>query len=473
MSHPMPSAPPAPLLPLSFWKAALYVVGAVACFHVAYQTPFGILIFGYVACLTQLVRVATPRFAFYAALLTSLLCVAPQSTFFYGIFGPFGAVLWTVLAFWTALYVVLAHITFRRLGPPAAIWLAAAIWMGLEYFRGELYYLRFSWLNVGYAMSVSHATAPLQVFGMYGLGFLAAFLGACWLVRAYKSVLAAAVVVLVVCPLLAWPSKVGAGRSFQIAGVQMEFPTTDRLLANLDALAARYPDAQLLVVSEYACDGPIPDKVKTWCHDRRRYLVIGGEDPAPGGSGAYYNTAFVVGPDGGIVFKQAKSVPIQFFADGLPAPEQRVWSSPWGKIGICICYDLSYRRVTDRLVRLGALALIVPTMDVERWGRREHELHRRVAPVRAAEYGIPIFRVASSGISQAVGGNGRELAAAPFPGEDATIAATLGPADGTRPLDTWLAPAASVVTAGWAAVLALGAIRRRWRSGWARSDGIV
>ena len=88
------------------------------------------------------------------------------------------------------------------------------------------------------------------------------------------------------------------------------------------------------------------------------------------------------------------------FKDGLPAPEQKVWDSPWGKIGICICYDLSYTRVTDALVRQGAQMLIVPTMDVETWGQHQHELHARIAPVRAAEYGILIFRVASSGISQ-------------------------------------------------------------------------
>ena len=125
----------------------------------------------------------------------------------------------------------------------------------------------------------------------------------------------------------------------------------------------------------------------------------------PGGN--FYNTAFVVGPDGTVVFRQVKTVPIQFLKDGLPAPEQKLWDSPWGKIGICICYDLSYTRVTDRLVRLGAQALIVPTMDMMEWGEAQHKLHARVAPVRAAEYGIPIFRLASSGISQCVDRTGR------------------------------------------------------------------
>ena len=135
-------------------------------------------------------------------------------------------------------------------------------------------------------------------------------------------------------------------------------------------------------------------------------------------------------------------MPIQFFKDGLPAPEQKVWNSPWGKIGFCVCYDLSYTRVTDELVRQGAQLLIVPTMDVEDWGRHEHELHARVAPVRAAEYGIPIFRLASSGISQAVAGGGQVVAKAPFPGSGEILSAKL------RLANAWFAPVGPISRAG-------------------------
>ena len=186
----------------------------------------------------------------------------------------------------------------------------------------------------------------------------------------------------------------------RVAGVQMEFPTENEVRLRLNDLIRSYPDTELVVLSEYTFDGPVPAAVKEWCRDNRRYLIVGGKDPAPGGN--FYDTAFVVGPGGDIVFRQVKAVPIQFFKDGLPAPEQKLWESPWGKIGICVCYDLSYTRVTDRLVRLGAQALIVPTMDMVDWGQAQHELHARIAPVRATEYGLPIFRVASSGISQLV-----------------------------------------------------------------------
>jgi apolipoprotein N-acyltransferase len=199
-------------------------------------------------------------------------------------------------------------------------------------------------------------------------------------------------------------------------------------------------------LSEYTFDGPIPERVKAWCRQHRKYLIAGGKDFIAGSE--FFNTAFVVGPDGEIVFRQAKSVPIQFFKDGRPAREQKLWESPWGRLGICVCYDLSYRRVTDELIRQGAQAIIAPTMDVADWGGHQHKLHARVAPVRAAEYGVPIFRVCSSGISQLIDSAGCVVASAPFPGEHATIAGPLELAErGCLPLDHWLAPLSVFVTA--------------------------
>jgi predicted amidohydrolase len=216
----------------------------------------------------------------------------------------------------------------------------------------------------------------------------------------------------------------------------------------------------LFVLSEYTFNGPVPERIKTWCRQHQRYLIVGGEDPAPNGN--YYDTAFVVGTNGEVIFKQAKSVPIQFFKDGLPAPEQKLWESPWGKIGICICYDLSYTRVTDRLIRLGAQAIIVPTMDVSDWGRHEHELHARIAPVRATEYGIPIFRLASSGISQSVDSMGYVIASAPFPGEAAIIKSVLTfRKPGSLPLDRVIAPISVFVTVATIGCLAFTLLRRK------------
>jgi len=60
---------------------------------------------------------------------------------------------------------------------------------------------------------------------------------------------------------------------------------------------------------------------------------------------------------------------------------------------------------------------------------------------------VPVFRLASSGISQLTDGAGRVLATAPFPGDGAMLAGTLElRATGRLPLDRGLAPCAVAVT---------------------------
>jgi apolipoprotein N-acyltransferase len=440
------------LSPLSWLKAVLLVLGAAACFHTAYTPansgPLALLIVGYVVCLVQLARLRTTRRSFYIGFLTGLICFGPQLGFFWRIFGPAAIALWAVLALWIALFVALTHAALVRLGAKRAVWLIPFLWTGLEYFRSELYYLKFSWLNAGYAFA-GIRIFPFSLLGVYGVGFYVAVIASLFLVSLEihfrRKVIIITFLPLLIVALFGRGLAIEKRYGLQLAGIQMEFPTDDQILRALDNAASTFSNLDLIVLSEYTLDGPPSQELKDWCRTNGKFLIVGGKDPAPGNN--FYNTAFVIGTNGEVVFKQAKSVPIQFFKDGLPAPEQKLWDSPWGKIGICICYDLSYTRVTDELVRQGAQMLIVPTMDVVEWGRHQHELHARIAPVRAAEYGIPIFRLASSGISQGVDRSGNVRTSAPFPGEGEMIffSANLN-RQGLLPLDRYLAPFAVIVT---------------------------
>jgi len=440
--------------PLGWKKSFLWLVLAVACFHAAYTSikfpAAGLLILGYAYFLVRLTNQPSVRRAFYFGLTTGFLCYAPQLFFFWRIFNAAAIVLWLVLAFWIGLFAAMVCGSIRRWGKVKATWLIPVIWTGLEYFRSELYYLKFSWLNIGYAL---HFTDYL--FGMYGAGFFVfAIVLGLYSARLVKlslieTLFFVAIIWLLAMLLLPFLAETKSRRRpttpLSIVGVQMEFPPEHILPKALNKALAKNPDAQVFVLSEYTLDGPVPDSLKQWCREHSRFLVVGGKDPV--GADNFYDTAFVVSTNDEIVFKQVKSVPIQFFKDGLPAPKLEVWNSPWGKIGICICYDLSYTRVTDRLVKQGAQLLIVPTMDVEDWGRHQHELHARVAPVRAAEYGIPIFRLASSGISQAVSWNGNVVAKTSFPGSLDILSATLRlPSKGSLPLDRFLAPVCVGIT---------------------------
>ena len=110
-----------------------------------------------------------PRVLFRAGDGISLLCAA--TVFLLAHFRPGAIALWLVLAFWVGLFAAIVCGSIRRWGKVKAMWLVPMVWTGLEYFRSELYYLKFSWLNIGYALS-DFRFNPFGVLGMYGVGFL-------------------------------------------------------------------------------------------------------------------------------------------------------------------------------------------------------------------------------------------------------------------------------------------------------------
>jgi apolipoprotein N-acyltransferase len=444
--------------------------GATAAFHVAYQLfPPAILVF--LLCMYKVAHAATRPQAMYSGWVVGLLVYGPQLAFFWNIFGFGATALWLVLGTWLSIYLMLQRFALLKLGPHFGAAAAPFLWTGLEYFRSELYYLRFSWLNVGYSFSPFPREGFLPWLGMYGAGFALMLLAAHfpqgrgvtwrrrlgWAVGAVGFVLSGHLVATIT-----EARKDAPPSALRIAGVQLEFADERTVLMELDKLHASVPEAQLFVLSEYSFSGAVPTTVRNWCVRNGKYLVAGGKEYVDALETDFRNTAFVIGPDGNLVFSQVKAVPIQFFKDGRPAAEQKVWNSPWGKLGVCVCYDLSYTRVTDELIRQGARAIIVPTMDVEEWGDHQHRLHARVAPVRAAEYGVPIFRLCSSGISQAVSRDGTVLATAPFPGQGEMLDATLElpRRGGSRPIDRVLVWPCVAICAGFVIWHVVSACRR-------------
>lgn len=445
------------------WRGVLgCVLVAVTCFQLAYSfSLLPPLMLGYAWALVEMTRAATPRQSFLGGALTGLGIFVPQLGFLWTIFGISAFPLWCVLAFWIGAFVWLGRLARQHFGQWALL-LLPLHWIGLEYFRSELYFLRFTWLNMGYAFADCPSLLRL-CGGVYGVGavlmLFACFNSLCWHRRQKRLWLYG-----FVWPVILWTTSEMLvipdsrapmqGKWIVVAGVQLEFPAMLDVPPALDRVLKAYGSPDLLVLSEYTFDGPVPKRVSDWCRQNRKHLLVGGKEDL--GDGRYYNTAFVIGPDGEVVFQQAKAVPIQFFKDGLPAPEQRVWNSPWGKLGICICYDSSFTRVTDELIRQGAQALIVPVMDMTDWGAHQHQLHSRIAPVRAAEYRVPVFRICSSGISQLVSRDGVVRASAPFPGQGEIIGGALAlsaPSQvwGRLPFDrslVWLGLASVATTLG-------------------------
>jgi len=256
---------------------------------------------------------------------------------------------------------------------------------------------------------------------------------------------------------------VEGSQSIALAGVQREDTYPDQVIADLDLALKQAPQAMLYVLSEYTYQGAPPEELLDWCRRNVRHVLVGGMERHSGEhmDDFYFNMAYVVGPEGAVVHRQAKSVPIQFMDDGRPARRQTVWDGPLGRIGIGICYDMNYARIMDALIQQEAALLVIPAMDVMSWGEPAHRLSARLAAVRAAEYGVPLVRVASSGYSRIALPDGKLAGEIGVPGQGEVIQGEVAlSTKGRRPLDRWLAWPCVAVTAGMMLFLLVEEIRR-------------
>jgi len=431
--------------PLPSWGAVVLLIVAGLGFHISFVPGFGAvsLLFLLALAMVALRWMVRGSVAFVAGLLLGLGMYAPQLHFFLETFGVGAFILWVALAFWMGVFLFIINRCRDFFGLTWAALVTPVVWLGVEYLRGELYPLKFAWLTPSCALVGDPFMEFLLRPGSYGYTlFVLALVSS--LVMAWRRPVLAALAV------LAWVSLFRAmdplridrpksiPRRLEVAGLQVESPDLLDLVEGMNRLVEQHPRVQLVVLPEYTLDGKVPERLRQWCRETYKYLLVGGKEKAGNG---FYNTAFVVGPDGKTVFTQAKVVPTRFLDDGYPAKSQSVWDSPWGKLGICLSHDLAYTKVTDELVRQGAEAFVVPAYEATAWGEHEHQLHSRFAPMRALEYNIPTFRIASSGVSQVVDSMGSVVDSIPYRTEGAALTGTLdlqGP--GLLPLDRLLAP---------------------------------
>jgi len=379
---------------------------------------------------------------------------APQLWHVLAVYGRAGIVLWLAAGLETALYLFFARGAVEVLGSKAGAAAIPFLWTGWEYFWCELNPLRFSRFPACQAFSEVAAAVHLETFGVYGVAFsLMVIIAAVSLLPRRVGVPAGATVlgVLAILTNTRLPSDRVASASIggpSVAAIQLERPSEAEIVRALDSEIVAHPEADILVLSEYSFWGEPPRRVRDWCRANRRHVIAGGTWTPRQGESGFRSTAYVVGPDGNVVFSQGKSAPAPFLDDGLTACERGIWESPWGEIGICMGFDLHCRRVTDDLISQGAGAIVCLVMDRISWNRQRHEMSAKVGLLRAAEYRVGVLRACSLGMSQLVAPDGRMVASAPSPGPGERLAGRLPVMAASRmPLDHRLAPACSAITA--------------------------
>lgn len=131
--------------------------------------------------------------------------------------------------------------------------------------------------------------------------------------------------------------------------------------------------------------------------------------------GAFVNRSFLINAGGGIVARYDK---IHMFDVHLASGERYAESAayragetavvadtPWGRLGLTICYDLRFPALYRHLAEAGARVLTVPSAFTEATGRAHWEVLLRA---RAIETGCCVIAPAQTGTHKAAEGRARQ-----------------------------------------------------------------
>jgi apolipoprotein N-acyltransferase len=381
--------------------------------------------------------------------------------------GPVAVAILVLMAAVLALYhgAFLAGVRWfagRRL---PALWLAAPLWVTLEWLRGW-FLIGFPWAALGYSQHRYHDLIQMaEVTGVYGISALLVFFNAvvAAVITARGPGLRRLVPALVVLTLLVatlpllggWRAATIAERApagrLRVALVQgnveqdqkwdpaYQGETLARYRELTAAAAAERPD--LVVWPETATPfffqepGPLRESVLALAEDHDVHLLFGS--PAyrqdPRGRLEELNRAYLVSPAGRELgtYDKMQLVPfgeyvpfatVLFFVDRIvhavgtiaPGIVPTVFTVPGARFGVLICYEGIFPALSRRFVADGADVLVNVTNDA--WYGRTSAPHQHLAQatLRAVENRVPLVRAANTGISAVVDPDGRVRWASPL-----------------------------------------------------------
>lgn len=356
------------------------------------------------------------------------------------------------LAIYPALFTLVVWQFGRRLGSRALL-LAPVVWIATEYGRGWLLG-GFPWVLLGYSQAtvlpVVQVASLVGIYGLSGLvagvnGTVAFAVFANWRERLVSCGVALAIVGLVA----AWGSWRLAEGSLARSGVplrvgliqgniaQGEKWDRDRALRNFQthldlSRTAAERGAQLIIWPESATpfyfeEDPVSGaRIRQLAVETRTYILFGSDEVERGTPPRYYNSAFLVGPDGSTLARYRKIhlvpfgefVPLKsllFFASRLveavsdfsPGDEPVVLPVGVHRASTAICYEVVYPDLIRRFVGAGSHLLTTITNDAWYGHSSAPFQHFEQASVRAIEQGRYLARAANTGISGIVDPYGR------------------------------------------------------------------
>jgi len=252
-----------------------------------------------------------------------------------------------------------------------------------------------------------------------------------------------------------------AGEDF---GTSANSPETSQAIFDLDAgltrqVAAQGSDFIVWPENEFADadDDHFMDQLKGLAVETKSYVVADVVWHAPTGM---HDTALLVSPDGDEVGRQAKinTTDGEENVGFVPGPrEYPVFETPYGKVGLGVCWDRHRLYITRELARSGAEIVLMPVDDDFNGTPWFPPFHASDGVFRAVENRVAYGLGTISGLSMVIDPYGRITAEGGINERGVVVGATFvtpGQTLYTRWGDWfgWLMVAGLVELAGWAVV---------------------
>ncbi|WP_394796231.1 apolipoprotein N-acyltransferase [Armatimonas sp.] len=456
--------------------SGVLLAAAFPPYHLPYFLPLA------VTALLKALEGATPRQGFYIGVLSSGIHTGATLFWLANLFASAVVPLCAIVAFFPILFCTLwpwlaspraARDPLRRVSRFAGAKgvMAAVFWVGLEFYRAELFALNFGWSTLGYCVAGRPVFTPLAAsFGVYGISFLAFFLGTLKgrALALATTLWAVACVVPLSAPQPERPLRVLLVQAYGDEEALFKLSAPPVGAAGLPSVASsatkgvppmKNPhgpkgpsqpqarqsprshrgdeDLEVILWPEHAfhSDPRVPGKLKFenyWprlqalAQKNNAHLIFGAHVATGADSDKQYeNSAFVLNPQGELIGVHAKNHPVHFVTDGIASQTAKAIPTTLGRLGVPICFDNDYPEVDRRLVQDGAEVLLVPNMDPNEWGSVQHAQHSLLFAMRAMENGRWLARADVDGGTSAVAPNGVEIAHVKN-GEPQTLKVTLG-----------------------------------------------
>jgi apolipoprotein N-acyltransferase len=370
--------------------------------------PFGFWLLSLVgiALLLRLLRDQNTETARNLGLLYGLAYGLGTMYWFFDIFSVFAIPLIAIFAAYFGLLATLIAMT-KGIHPIARALLVGLFAAGIEWLRGDAWYLRFPWYTVPHALAQEPPwIAPVRWQGTYGFTFclwtVAAWgaFGRYWPWAAFTLIPAASLLLPEFKRADHRALLVQAEKTYDLERLIEQIPRNKVDLAVLPELAYFIKPAAVLKSGH----GPTLVAKRCGCP------VVFGAVEGNYATTDFENVAVIIDAQGKPVGSFTKQRPVPLFRDGVPGRTRPVFKVNEMVIGVAICYDFDAPEIAANLVDQGAGVLVAPTFDAMSWGRMQHVHHELLLRLRALENDRWIVRTASSGRSEVINPHGEPSA---------------------------------------------------------------